>query len=480
LLLITLLSVACSRPGGGEDEAKDDCPINHVIDGKFTGWPEVTECAEWDKPALKGVYAELYLDYVGKTVFLLNDWHLRKDGPIGPDFYNRFQLATSNGKVQWVIKVYGDNRMEVTRNDVPWDPAGRGKGASGFGPSPLHGEPHTMYEFRLSPVSPGPFWLTEKDPGGGPLTDPDDSLVQEPTAFVGNFSPTGGVTVSAGDGPVLVAASPQKSPPGTPLELHGLSLGDKVGVVTFDSTAAAVVSWADARIQVILPNIGGPVQVTVNTADGKQSNSILYDPTCAPDCGGKSCGDDGCGTSCGDCKKDFSCAGGACVCAPKCQGKQCGDDGCGAACGTCTPPDECNVYGQCICPVDCSGKDCGPNGCGGTCGTCTGGKICKGDLCVTKPVDCDPDCADKKCGDDGCGGSCGSCGGADTCVKGACKCVPNCKGKTCGSDGCGGSCGTCKGGVCWAALCCVADCQGKACGDDSCGGSCGDCQAKNG
>ncbi len=113
----------------------------------------------------------------------------------------------------------------------------------------------------MSPVSPGAFSLTEADPGGGPLTNPDNSLVTEPSAIVGNLKSSGGLTANTTDGPILVAATPQRATPGSTVELFGMNLGTAAGTVSFGSAVAAVVSWTDGRVQVVLPGINAPVDV---------------------------------------------------------------------------------------------------------------------------------------------------------------------------------------------------------------------------
>ena len=479
LLWGVVVAPACTRSAEEATEVPaDPCPILHKIDGAFTGWPDTTDCAEWADAPIKGVFGDLYIAYDNKRLYVLNDWHLRSDAPIGPTFYNEFTLATGDGEQQWVVKVFGDDHMEVTLDGDPYDISTLDKAAAGFGPSPNHATPHTIYEFVLGPVSKGPIVMTEKDPPGGPLTNPEGDLVAEPTGFVGTLGDDG-AQLTASDGPVLVAATPQQRPPGTKITLVGLDFGAPVGKVLVGNQLATIVDWRADRAQFVLPAVASPTQIRLETAAGKASNSVQYRLTCVPDCNGLVCGDDGCGGSCGTCPTTKACAVGQCVCPASCVGRECGDDNCGGSCGKCTAPEICTAQGKCICDADCSGKDCGDNGCGGSCGTCSAGLVCNGDNCIGSTT-CTADCSDKVCGDDGCGGTCGACKGNESCTNGACGCAAACKGKACGSDGCGGDCGTCSTGSCFADQCCVADCVNKVCGGDGCGGSCGDCPAKQG
>ncbi len=486
------------KPAGGDDDTEEQakdvvvvpdvskpapmpCPIMPTVDGRFTGWPGQTACAEWNIEPLKGVYGDLYIHYTGQKLHMLNDWHLRA-ADIPSDWYNLFEISTGDGQQQWDVRVYRNGKIDVLLNGKPYGKFA--KGAYGFGLSPKHNQPHTMFEFALSGVAHGEIKVVEKDPSPGKWETPEQALRKEPKSFSGVLRKGGGTDgLSADHFPIIVAIIPRSAPPATKIEIIGSNLGVEDGDVKFASKMVTVTQWDDDSVQAIVPELVGDQQVVLMRADGQFTNSLLFHVDCVEDCSGRECGPGTCGGSCGKCGLADQCNElGKCVCQPLCTGPtmsklECGMDGCGGVCGTCPADKMCKV-GVCVlkppaCKPDCHNKTCGPDGCGGSCGSCTAKTWCKGGICV-----CLPQCKGKQCGADGCGGVCGDCGSGAVCDKSKCVCQPKCDAKTCGADGCGGSCGTCPGGdSCVVSTCCAPKCAGKQCGWDGCGGSCGTCTA---
>src|SRR5687767_3385562 len=57
----------------------------HVVDGRFTG-------EEWAHAlVLPGVLTNVYLDYQGGYLYLLNDWRVNEEG-VRDDCFNQFRL----------------------------------------------------------------------------------------------------------------------------------------------------------------------------------------------------------------------------------------------------------------------------------------------------------------------------------------------------------------------------------------------------
>ena len=415
-----LLLSSCARVAAKSDEAEDasiapmSCPIDPRNDGKFTGWPETTECAEWTVAPIDGTYGKLYLDYSADgTLRILNDWHLCTEKP--PDnFYNLFQITTGGGAQQWMTRVMS-NKVHVWLNGVKLGAFARG--GAGFGPSPTLQTSHTIYEFALPDVKPGAIAMKLGDPGGPPFTSPEESIVMDPKGYGGVLQQGGGANLKAQAGPMVVALSPQKIEHAQQVTLQGYDFGATEGAVSVGGQSAKIVSWAAAEVVIAVGSLANGLHpVVLADAAGKSANVVMLQVQCTPKCGGKTCGDDGCGGSCGQCRAGTACQGGLCQCVPQCSGKECGDNGCGGSCGNCAVTEQCN-FGKCACAPSCTGKQCGDDGCGGSCGGCKG-TLAK---CVSGACECTPDCAGKECGDNGCDGSCGGCDSGLTCQSGQCK-----------------------------------------------------------
>jgi hypothetical protein len=455
------------------------CPIPHTVDGRFTGWPSQSACAEWNVAPLKGVYGDLYLHYDGSKLHLLNDWHLRTT-TIPVDWYNLFEIVTGNGSQQWQIRVYADSRIEVLLNGDTYKLFA--DGGYGFGRSPTHNQPHTMFELSLAGVAPGEIQVSEQDPGPGKWETPEKALKKEPTSFSGVLQQGGGITeASAGDEPIITSIVPLTAAPGVKVAINGTNLGPEEGQIRFAGAMVTVTDWDDDLVHVLVPEQSGTGLVGARRTDGIDSNELPFEIACVQDCSGKECGAGSCGGSCGVCNGNKVCgATGKCACAPACTlgtaaQKECGGDGCGGMCGMCVGGKVC-IAASCVpkppaCKPQCDGKTCGLDGCGGQCGTCKSDQYCNGGNCLCLPL-----CIGKQCGGDGCGGTCGTCASNQTCDKGACKCEPDCGTKKCGKDGCGGTCGTCPAKqACSGFQCCAPQCAGKQCGFDGCAGWCGTC-----
>ncbi|MCK5742539.1 MAG: SUMF1/EgtB/PvdO family nonheme iron enzyme [Chlorobi bacterium] len=82
----------------------------------------------------------------------------------------------------------------------------------------------------------------------------------------------------AGDPPVLISLSTEKSGPGTEIELIGKKFGEEQGesYVQFDVTRQQVItSWTDTKIVLNVPSKAGKGYVTVLT-DGGESNALAF------------------------------------------------------------------------------------------------------------------------------------------------------------------------------------------------------------
>ena len=115
---------------------------------------------------------------------------------IEADCYNLFNAYTGNGKEAWIIKVYGDKRVEVTLNGQVVDQGEDTCGAVDMNVSPKsQSQKHTIFELTFK-ASPGRFAVQLHDPG--PRFG-CDVLETEVTTFIGYNNPQGGLQMSTSD-----------------------------------------------------------------------------------------------------------------------------------------------------------------------------------------------------------------------------------------------------------------------------------------
>ena len=138
------------------------CNGRGVVDGILT--PE-----EWigHRP-INGVYSDLYAQYCGGRLQVLNDWVLADAMPDNASCYNLFDLFTGSGAEHWGIWVFQDRsrKPRVFRNDVEVtdDTTIVKAGKAGWGTSPRLAREHAMYEFEIVAMEGG-FSLQYADPG---------------------------------------------------------------------------------------------------------------------------------------------------------------------------------------------------------------------------------------------------------------------------------------------------------------------------
>lgn len=138
------------------------CNGRGVVDGILT--PE-----EWigHRP-INGVYSDLYAQYCGGRLQVLNDWVLADAMPDNASCYNLFDLFTGSGAEHWGIWVFQDRsrKPRVFRNgvEVTDDTTIVKAGKAGWGTSPRLTREHAMYEFEIVAMEGG-FSLQYADPG---------------------------------------------------------------------------------------------------------------------------------------------------------------------------------------------------------------------------------------------------------------------------------------------------------------------------
>jgi len=146
---------------------------------------------EWsDVTPARGRYTNAYFDYDGTHLHILNDWIYNDAQTVKPYCYNLFTAWTGGGSERWMLKVYGDKRVEVTLNGESVLSTDVGAlGAVGNHTSPLHGsEKHSIFELSFM-ASPGGFGVQLHDPG--PRFG-CETLEEEPAKFVGDATMGGG------------------------------------------------------------------------------------------------------------------------------------------------------------------------------------------------------------------------------------------------------------------------------------------------
>jgi hypothetical protein len=149
------------RSGNGP-QVRNICNGRGVVDGILT--PE-----EWigHRP-INGVYSDLYAQYCGGRLQVLNDWVLADAMPDNASCYNLFDLFTGSGAEHWGIWVFQDitRKPRVFRNgvEVTDDTTIVRAGKAGWGTSPRLAREHAMYEFEIVAMEGG-FSLQYADPG---------------------------------------------------------------------------------------------------------------------------------------------------------------------------------------------------------------------------------------------------------------------------------------------------------------------------
>jgi len=160
--------------------------FTHAVDGAFTG-------DEWsDVSPIVGASGDLYADYDGTYLYLMNDW-FAGDAALGGGCYGGFDVYTDGGAHAWTIKVFVDGGPQVFLDGLPVDSADYGVIADySFGPSADHQGVHSQLELRL-PAGVGQFGALVAAPGH----DADcDSLVIEQVGLVGRAELGGGLIVA--------------------------------------------------------------------------------------------------------------------------------------------------------------------------------------------------------------------------------------------------------------------------------------------
>jgi len=111
----------------------------HIVDGVF----DTNERS--DITPIKGTYSYFYTDYVGNTLYVMNDW---LNGTSTSTIPNMFTISALGDT--WTLDIFGNNTY--TLNQTAGGPATgiAFAAAAGFGPSPNDTTPHTMYEFSIT------------------------------------------------------------------------------------------------------------------------------------------------------------------------------------------------------------------------------------------------------------------------------------------------------------------------------------------
>ncbi|PKN54359.1 MAG: hypothetical protein CVU56_27005, partial [Deltaproteobacteria bacterium HGW-Deltaproteobacteria-14] len=248
----------------------------HTVDGLFTDWNATAPPPryEWsDVPFVAADFTDVRLDYDGAALYVMNDWYINDSVPLDPGCYNLFIVYTEGGAKQWQIKLFADGAPQVFLNGEPVDPTDVGVvGAYTFGPSPLHPSDHTIFELKI-PTAAGPFGAVFKDPGPGAACD---TLLTEPTTFVGRALAGGGLDLAANtDVPWLFGAN-GASADGATVALTGVGLGGG-GTATVGGGAATVLGWGPDTVLVTVPSGADSSGVRLGTASGT-TNTLRFDP----------------------------------------------------------------------------------------------------------------------------------------------------------------------------------------------------------
>jgi len=171
-----------------------------------------------------GRYTIIYFDFVpdpesptGAYLYVTNDWVIDLEGnaTIPDDCFNLFTTQTGGGRENWVIKVYGDQTVWVSKNGAVVqrreDPVNASTaGATGFGMSPNANFSHTIFELRF-PASRGPVIMRLGDPVRTVVTSRKVSFASEAARMHRSSSGAGGCPLPLVDEPnvfTIVADDP--------------------------------------------------------------------------------------------------------------------------------------------------------------------------------------------------------------------------------------------------------------------------------
>lgn len=140
---------------------------NHTVDGEFGQ-------QEWSTDPAIGRFSNLYAEYCGGTLYVMNDWVHGSEEPDENNCYNLFEVMTGNQSEHWGIYVYHNitKGIKVFRNgvDVSADTTFVKGGKYGWNSSPLEAKEHTLYEFGIN-AQPGAWMLFLADPGPSSFCD---------------------------------------------------------------------------------------------------------------------------------------------------------------------------------------------------------------------------------------------------------------------------------------------------------------------
>ncbi len=215
----------------------------HTVDGAFTDWKSGQYEYEWfDVPALPGRFTNLYVDYVGGELHILNDWHYNEDGETDPDCYNEFDFGWSGGTLK--IRVYGDqtSRVWIDGEEVDAVPT---KGGYSFGRSPMVPDrDHTMWELSIE-VPAGEDWVCRlKDPP--PSQNSCEDLATEETILEGTTT-WSGLEIRGSTRPVVLDGWPREADPGAAVSLRVGNADDGV-TAFFDGQPVALAPTDDPEV----------------------------------------------------------------------------------------------------------------------------------------------------------------------------------------------------------------------------------------
>lgn len=400
------------------------CDATLKVDGLVGG---TQGCDEYLAPPMVGVYGVVHVAFAEDRMHLHNDWLLRDDADTPADAYNLFEFLDLGGTTRVEVRVFRDGAIETRVNGDLVDQGDLG--AATFAPSARKATPHMQYEFSVQ-LPPGPngkvlgWFFAEKDPGPGPITDPDDALVAEPTAMF--IDPVNG-SVESKEGPILIRAERSDDA----IVVHGRNLGEGGKVLRNSNGAVTLLEWDAESIRLLAPGALAGERLRIRREDGLESNAITLQPGDVPPFDGKDCSDIKAGVPCED--------GKACTSGDVCDGK-----------GACIGKLDCASTGPCSIGACASDGSCeqvaapAATPCGATT-PCTA-MLCDGTgLCAEQPRPNGTPCDDGK-----------TCTTADTCNAGLCAGVQACPSE---NPCIFGSCDT-SGGCAFA----NAD-EGQSCGD---------------